>query len=309
MNLNKNNQPRGSIITLTDINFPQNQLNFSHSSQSSSSDTSKVTLNSKMNIQQIIPDDINNTIPNLIIEDKSNHKILNNKIIISPQGFKESPRYNSDGFVFFGTTNADTCNNKINDVILNVNNSNKTSNSENNTLFIIYFHLKKKKYYIRKTIEHSDKLNCNFLLKVTSPYKLSDKDVIIINSQIFFINILNNITNEQENNMLQITQLKSPKNEKESKPIIFKPSVNKITIGRDKRCSISFENDKSFSKIHSTIYYDSDCNNWFIIDGGEKESLNGTWCIPKHSVELNQNTEIKLLEFNSKLSITFVSKF
>ena len=62
MNLNKNNQPRGSIITLTDINFPQNQLNFSHSSQSSSSDTSKVTLNSKMNIQQIIPDDINNYI-------------------------------------------------------------------------------------------------------------------------------------------------------------------------------------------------------------------------------------------------------
>ena len=308
MNLNKINQPRGSIITLTDINFPQNQLNFSQSSKSSSSDISKVSLTSKMNIQQVIPDDIDNTFPNLIIENKSKYNILNNKIIISPQGFKESPRYNSDGFVFFGTTNSNTCNEKINDVILNVNNTNKILNSENNTLFIIYFHLKKKKYYIRKAIEHNDKLNCNFLLKVTSPYKLSDKDVIIINNKIFFINIVTNIINEKEDNMLQITQLKSPTNEKESKTIIFKPSVNKITIGRDKQCSISFENDKSFSKIHSTIYYDSNYKNWFIIDGGEKESLNGTWCIPKHSVELSQNTEIKLLEFNSKLSITFVSK-
>ena len=54
-----------------------------------------------MNIQQVIADDINNKFPDLIIKDKSNKKILNNKIIISSQGFKESPKYYYYGFVFF----------------------------------------------------------------------------------------------------------------------------------------------------------------------------------------------------------------
>lgn len=52
----------------------------------------------------------------------------------------------------------------------------------------------------------------------------------------------------------------------------------KFTIGRDAKCNISFPGNKSYSKVHSTIFYDEDINSWKIIDGNlEKNSTNGVW--------------------------------
>jgi hypothetical protein len=63
-----------------------------------------------------------------------------------------------------------------------------------------------------------------------------------------------------------------------SERYIFLNSHEMITIGRDKKCDIFFNDDKAFSRIHITIRYDKDLKLWKIKDGNLKHnSTNGTW--------------------------------
>ena len=81
-----------------------------------------------------------------------------------------------------------------------------------------------------------------------------------------------------------------------------------ITIGRDKKSTMSYPNDKSFSKVHATIYFNTEINEWEIKDGTEeKSSTNGVWVIPKHSLEIYDNMTFKIMGC-SKFLVTLISK-
>lgn len=64
----------------------------------------------------------------------------------------------------------------------------------------------------------------------------------------------------------------------ETKTKIFDPDHNKIVrIGRQKDNEIYLEN-YAYSRIHTTFFYQSNQNAWFIMDGTDgKPSTNGTW--------------------------------
>ena len=52
-----------------------------------------------------------------------------------------------------------------------------------------------------------------------------------------------------------------------------------ITIGRSVKCRLSFENEKSISRVQCYLHYDLECNIWMLKDGLDKPSMNGTWYI------------------------------
>jgi hypothetical protein len=78
-----------------------------------------------------------------------------------------------------------------------------------------------------------------------------------------------------------------------------------VTIGRDNKCTLCFP-DKGFSKIQTTLLYDSEKKYWKIRDGSiEKSSTNGTWVYAIHSYEIVDNTILEI--FNSKLRVSICS--
>lgn len=87
---------------------------------------------------------------------------------------------------------------------------------------------------------------------------------------------------------------------------VFQNEFGSITIGRDKKCTIVFEGNKSFSRINCTIEYDKELSYWKLMDGGKgKSSTNGTWIFAAHSYEIQEGTVFKI--GNSKLRAIFSS--
>ena len=78
-----------------------------------------------------------------------------------------------------------------------------------------------------------------------------------------------------------------------------------ITIGREKNCSISFEGNKSFSRIHTTFIYDDLIKKWKMKDGTvNQSSTNGTWIFAVHTYEIKNNFSFRVGE--SKLKISYL---
>ena len=60
--------------------------------------------------------------------------------------------------------------------------------------------------------------------------------------------------------------------------VIFHPDKKEVKIGRGKECNLCFEEEKSLSKIQTTLNYLNTFQCWSLKDGDdEKESTNGTW--------------------------------
>ena len=71
-------------------------------------------------------------------------------------------------------------------------------------------------------------------------------------------------------------------------------TMNSITIGRNKKCSIVIEEDSS--DVHTTIFYDSNKENWFIIDGDNNEaSKEGTWVFTHCPLLINDDMRLKIM--------------
>ena len=71
-------------------------------------------------------------------------------------------------------------------------------------------------------------------------------------------------------------------------------TMNSITIGKNKKCSIVIEEDSS--DVHTTIFYDSNKENWFIIDGDNNEaSKEGTWVFTHCPLLINDDMRLKIM--------------
>lgn len=82
----------------------------------------------------------------------------------------------------------------------------------------------------------------------------------------------------------------------------FSNYTKEIFIGRDKNCHIQLDWDKTYSKIQCCLLWDSDVEQFKLIDGGEKgPSRNGTWILAHRSIELEEGMSFRVL--NSKILV------
>ena len=314
-----------------------NSFNYSLSSVEHIQSNSQSGFSSNIINSQIITDEINDKYPDLLIVETHGSSLNGNKLIISPAGLKNSPRYYGDGFVFFGDNYYDSTNNNIvNDVILQNSPSFHELFKIQRHFFVIFFNSQKHSYFIRSYFNHleikstteddtNNPLLCEkashnftlnyFMVKITTSCILNSKEFVVINDKVFFIEInKTNFTdketyvNNEDNLILKITLLPNTKKHVKMKTYTFNSkNKKKVILGRDKNCDIVFINDKNMSKIHCTFYYNSHNKKWFLRDGGNKDSLNGTYIMPRHSYELTDGCEIRTIT-NSKFKVKLIFK-
>ena len=203
----------------------------------------------------------------------------------------EGGRGIGDGVTIFGSNvyQEEDASNKINiikpDFILNLNEKYNYP-----YIFMIYFEKKEKSYFIRP---YSSNNNDNRIVyaKLTNGNNLplKQKEFIWAGNVIFQVSPL-------ENNNLEIVNLSKPKQ-------TFNASSKKeVTIGRQKDCDFAFPNNKSFSRIQTTIEFDEENQEWIIIDGSRtKSSTNGTWVYCNHSFPIKDKMIIQVL--NNRIQI------
>jgi len=215
-------------------------------------------------------------------------------------GLVDGARKAKDGIVFFGKDLKNNENVVINDFALNIQNNeelNKSSEINILHLFLIYYKRENKKYYL-KTYKDKTKFNQNLpfvLIRIDQPCAIKRKILIKV-GEYFFQMIPKN-----EDNSLEIIQINPKNNDK----IKFSYDINNspITIGRNKSCSIQFPEDKSFSRIHCSVFYNSEQNQWLCKDGTDKPSTNGSWLYAQSSYEIHNGMNFKII--NSVFQIDF----
>ena len=222
-----------------------------------------------------------NLAPKVILRDLDG-KILNGKEIIITASGMIGGRNTKDGVTIFGKSN---------------NKENFKPDFEENLnypyIFAVYFLRETKSYCVRA---YSGKESDNRLLYVkldnTYSLPLKQKEIISAGNSIFEVTPI-------ENNKIEVVNLSQSESKK-----VFDPNNNKeVTIGRDKKCILSFPGNKSFSRCQATISFDENKKEWNIIDGSKtKSSTNGTWIFGTHSFPIVDQLIIEIL--TSKIIFT-----
>ena len=219
----------------------------------------------------------------LIIKEEEGNLLGGKEIKINAGGMEEG-RGKKDGVSIFSILNNNNNNHFKPDFYLNC--EEKFSYPY---IFVIYY--ENNNYYIRGySREKSD--NRLLYIKLNEYYSLplKEKEIICVGNILFQINLL-------ENNKIEITNLSDPNENKK----IFESDIKEVTIGRNKNCNFSFPEDKSFSRKHTTFYFDDKKKEWIIFDGNkDKSSTNGTWVFGTHSflIKNNMTAEILSSKFN-----------
>ena len=153
-------------------------------------------------------------------------------------------------------------------------------------IFAVYY-LRESKSYCLKAFSGKESDNRLLYVKLDNSYTLplKQKEIISAGNSIFEITPI-------ENNKIEVVNLSDSESKK-----IFDPNDNKeVTIGRDKKCNLSFPNDKSFSRCQTTFSFDENKKQWIIIDGSKtKSSTNGTWIFGTHSFPIVDQLIIEIL--------------
>jgi hypothetical protein len=129
-----------------------------------------------------------------------------------------------------------------------------------------------------------------------NPYPVTTKEVILLNDYYFQLNPYSDGKLEMSDvgfaSNADKKRTDNNNNNTNNSKYLFDSNENDcVTIGRETKCTISFPNDKSFSKVHTTISYIPNKNYWLLKDGdNDKPSTNGTWIYASHSYEINDNT-------------------
>ena len=233
--------------------------------------------------------------PTVILEEIEGN-ILNNKLLlINAQGLVNGERKEKDGIAFFGTS-LKKDDKIVNDFVLNISND----DSELGLFtFLIFYKKENNKYYLRA---YRDKQNVGILskviIKIENEIVIVTNELIAIGDKYFLINII-------DERVLEIKKLSS-KSSPGEKVFMFDPNEKMIvTIGRGINCDLSYPSDKSFSRIHASLIFDSDINLWKIKDGdgNKKPSSNGIWLVASHSYEITNETIFKIGRATLKISL------
>jgi hypothetical protein len=223
--------------------------------------------------------------PKIIIRELDG-KILNGKEITITASGMIGGRNTKDGVTIFGKSN-----NKENfkhDFELNYEEDLKYP-----YIFAVYY-LRESKNYCLRAYSGSESDNRLLYVKLDNVFSLplKQKEIISAGNVIFEITPI-------ENNKIEVCNL----SQIDSKKIFDPNNIKEVTIGRDKKCTISFPKDKSFSRCQTTISFDDIKKEWIIIDGSKtKSSTNGTWVFGTHSFPIVDQLTIEIL--TSKIIFT-----
>ena len=228
-----------------------------------------------------------------IIQEEGN-LFVNNVLTLNAAGPIDGGRKAKDGVTLFGNNT-----NLKADYTLNLDSSpNLDIYKTCPYIFAIYFQKESGSYFIRSyTGEGCD--SRIFFVKLNSNYDiiLNRREIISIGNSIFQFTPL-----DEDNLEINILAMKDPSINNslmETKRFFDKNHTQIITIGRDSKCTYSFKNDKSYSRIQTTITYEN--GKWVIRDGsGVRESTNGTWVFGLHSFVIKNNMIVEVLSTKIK---------
>ncbi len=269
------------------------------SGNSQSNENSNVNYSSKHNDEEIaetlntnrrITDNEIKKAPQILLEELSGEFLKNNKLKINAAGLTTGLRKARDGVAFFGKNKKEI----INDFDLNLEGGEHGPHS-----FIIYYRKDVNKFFLKC---YRDKIHTGQIhIKIDSntEYVINKKEIVLLSETYFQLT-------PHSDGRLEIQNLGSSNKDDNSSKTIFDPSeYSSVSIGRDKKCTMPYPNDKSFSKVQTTLKFDSSKNLWKLKDGtADKPSTNGCWIYATHSFEI---TDLTIFQFgNSKFRITVV---
>jgi hypothetical protein len=163
---------------------------------------------------------------------------------------------------------------------------------------MIFYRKDTNKYYLKSYRDKTHKGNIHIKIDSNTEFSIIKKEILFLSETYFQITPL-------ENNQIEVQNLGKFNNDNEALKYVFDTNEYKfVTIGRDSNCSLSYPDDKSFSKIQATLNYDHDKKCWKIRDGSiNKPSTNGCWIYATHSYEIYDNFLFSVIG-NAYLKIT-----
>jgi hypothetical protein len=251
--------------------------------------------NDKINVildsdRRIGENDVKNS-PTLILEEKDCNIFNGEKITINASGMVGG-REVGDGVSFFGSNLEGSEVALKTDFVLNLK-----EKFVYPYIFLIYYDKEAKSYFIRPYL--NDNMTFRILyIKLTNGYNLplKQKEIISAGNIIFQVSPL-------ENNNLEIVNLSKQNLSATPKQTFDASSKKEVTIGRNKECDFSFNNNKSFSRIQTTFEFDEENQEWIIIDGSRtKSSTNGTWVFCTHSFPIKDKMIVEVLQNRFQIS-------
>ena len=261
--------------------------------------------------------EINDTIINSnqllkIIQEEGN-LLKDNTLLLNAAGPLQGGRNAKDGVTLFGNNST-----LISDYQLNLDNNNNNNNANYQSLdiykacpyiFAIYFQKESGNYFIRSyTGEGCD--SRIFFIKLKADYEivLKRREILSIGTSIFQFTPLDG--DNLEINILAMQNIShtinSDNSDESIEPKRFFSGYNTphITIGRNEECTYCFKNDKSYSRIQTTISYEDE--HWVIRDGSkDKPSTNGTWVFGLHSFVIKDDMVVEVL--NAKIRFVLIN--
>ena len=247
-----------------------------------------------------------------IIQEEGN-LLKDNTLMLNAGGPLQGGRNAKDGVTLFGNNST-----LISDYQLNLDNNNNSNNNNYQSLdiyktcpyiFAIYFQKESGNYFIRSyTGEGCD--SRIFFIKLNANYEivLKRREILSIGTSIFQFTPLDG--DNLEINILAMKNISHTINSENSdesiEPKRFFSGYNTphITIGRNEECTYCFKNDKSYSRIQTTISYEDE--HWVIRDGSkEKPSTNGTWVFGLHSFVIKNDMVVEVL--NAKIRFMLIN--
>lgn len=203
------------------------------------------------------------------------------EIIIGERGIENfTPlRRAYDGKTKFGPNFIDNEKKPINDFELNLS---EELNNSVDTLFIIEYNKYKNNYVLRPNY-FGEEQDGNIFVKL-------EQDLPIKRKLNFSLGDVHFSVDPKEKSIINI-EINLEDDERQS--FFFGESNKCVKIGRGKTCDINLKS-LAYSRFQTTLFYNQKAECWYIRDGYEKESMNGTWLYIGFDWEINNNSKFRI---------------
>lgn len=243
----------------------------------------------------------------LTITEESGNILNHKEYKINAGGLINNERNSKDGVTVFGKKTIDNTDNNTQkcDIILNYDENKYGTFNDLSYFFSIYYKRESKQYYLRAHSHNNSIENSLIFIQICNNYKYPLKEPEILNIGNYFFQITPTDTNIEIVNLTKQCNLTQSLNKK---PTIASKSVynkekKKITIGRDNQCDIILPKEKGISRFQCSFEFDDRNNNWTLMDGNKKESMNGTWLLALRSFPIYNGMVFEILGSRIKCNL------
>ena len=241
----------------------------------------------------------------LTITEESGNILNHNEYKINAGGLINNERNSKDGVTVFGKKKCHENNAQKCDIVLNYDENKYGTFNDLSYFFSIYYKRESKQYYLRALSHNNSIENSLIFIQICNNYKYPLKEPEILNIGNYFFQITPTDTNIE---IINITKQDNSKQSLNKKPTIASKSLynkekKKITIGRDNQCDIILPKEKGISRFQCSFEFDDRNNNWTLMDGNKKKSMNGTWLLALRSFPIYNGMIFEILGSTIKCSL------